>query len=318
MPDILSLGECMVEFFAEEPLAEAEQVRKAFAGDALNLLAAASRLGSSCGFLSRVGNDPFQPFLLNGWESLGIDTARVKRAEGRNGIYFISIYGQGEREFTYYRAGSAPSTMTPEDLDPDYIAQARVLHITGITQAISASARATALAAARMANEAQVCVSFDPNFRPALWSAAEARAAAEELLPHVDIVLPSGPEESEQLFGLTTAQETAEYLRGFGAYAVAVKLGEAGVYVSAEGGTQTVPALTVPRVVDTTGAGDAFNGAFLHGLVENMTPLEAARLGVVMAGLKVRGRGAIASLPSREEVNRALRTDRGLLAGEHQ
>ena len=318
MPDILSLGECMVEFFADEPLAEADTVEKAFAGDALNLLAAASRLGSSCGFLSRVGNDPFQPFLLNGWESLGIDMSHVKRVEGRNGIYFISTFGQGEREFTYYRAGSAPSTMTPEDLDPGYIAQARVLHISGIAQAISESARATALAAARMANEARVCVSFDPNLRPALWSVAEARAAAEELLPHVDIALPSGPEESGQLFGLTSAEETADYLHGFGAYAVAVKQGEAGVYVSAEDGKWTVPAFTVPHVVDTTGAGDAFDGAFLHGLVRGMTALEAARLGVVMAGLKVRGRGAIASLPSREEVDRALRTGRAGLAGDHK
>ncbi|MDE2929907.1 MAG: sugar kinase [Chloroflexota bacterium] len=306
MPDILSLGECMVEFFAEEPLAEAKNLQKAFAGDALNLLAAASRLGSTCGFLSRVGDDPFQNYLLNGWESLGIDTSHVKRVQGRNGIYFISIYGYGERDFTYYRAGSAPSTMTPEDLDPDYIAQARVLHISGIAQAISASARATALAAARIAHEAHVCVSFDPNFRPALWSAEEARAAAEELLPHVDIALPSGPEESQQLFGLTTPQETADYLHGFGAYAVVVKLGEAGVYVSAEGGTGTVPAFTVPHVVDTTGAGDAFDGAFLHGLVQNMPPLDAARLGVVMAGLKVRGRGAIASLPEKSEVEAAL------------
>ncbi len=306
MPEILSLGECMVEFFAEEPLAEAAQVQKAFAGDALNLLAAASRLGSSCGFLSRVGNDPFQEYLLDGWASLGIDTSHVKRVEGRNGIYFISIYGHGERDFTYYRAGSAPSTMTPADLDPDYIAQARVLHISGIAQAISESARATALAAARMANEAHVCVSFDPNFRPALWSAAEARAAAEELLPHVDIALPSGPEESEQLFGMTTAEETADYLRGFGTYAVAVKQGEAGVYVSAAGGTGAVPAYAVPQVVDTTGAGDAFDGAFLHGLVQGMPPLKAARLGAVMAGLKVRGRGAIASLPGKSEVEAAL------------
>lgn len=306
MPDILSLGECMVEFFAEEPLAEAKNLQKAFAGDALNLLAAASRLGSTCGFLSRVGDDPFQNYLLTGWESLGIDTSHVKRVQGRNGIYFISIYGHGERDFTYYRAGSAPSTMTPEDLDPDYIAQAKILHISGIAQAISASAWATALAAARMANEAHVCVSFDPNFRPALWSAEEARAAAEELLPHVDIALPSGPEEAQQLFGLTTPQETADYLRGFGPYAVAVKLGEVGVYVSTEGGTGTVPALTVPHVVDTTGAGDAFDGAFLHGLVQNMPPLDAARLGVVMAGLKVRGRGAIASLPEKSEVEAAL------------
>ncbi len=306
MPDILSLGESMVEFFAEEPLSQAEQLQKAFAGDALNLLAAASRLGSSTGFLSRIGNDPFQEFLLNGWESLGIDTSHVKRVEGRNGIYFISIFGHGEREFTYYRAGSAPSTMTPADLDPNYIAQAKILHISGITQAISETARATALAAARMARDAEVRVSFDPNLRPALWSVAEARAATEELLPFVDIALPSGPEESEQLFGASSARETVDYLHSRGVDTVAVKQGEAGVLLSTDGVSQTIPAFTVPDVVDTTGAGDAFDGAFLHGLVHSMTPLEAARLGVVMAGLKVRGRGAIASLPQKSEVEAAL------------
>lgn len=306
MPEILSLGECMVEFFADEPLAEAEKLQKAFAGDALNLLAAASRLGSSCGFLSRVGNDPFQEYLLNGWTSLGIDTSHVKRVAGRNGIYFISIFGQGEREFTYYRSGSAPSTMTPGDLDPGYIAQAKVLHISGIAQAISDSARATALAAAQMANEAGVRVSFDPNLRPALWSISAARAAAEELLPFVDIALPSGPEESEQLFGHASARDTAEYLHGFGVETVAVKEGEAGVFLSVGNTATMVPAFKVSEVVDTTGAGDAFDGAFLHGLVRGMTPSEAARLGVVMAGLKVRGRGAIASLPDKSEVEAAL------------
>ena len=306
MPDILSLGECMVEFFAEEPLADAERLQKAFAGDALNLLAAASRLGSSCGFISRVGNDPFQPFLLNGWDSLGIDTSHVKRVDGRNGIYFISIYGQGEREFTYYRAGSAPSTMTPADLDPDYIAQAKALHISGIAQAISVSARATALAAARLAQEAGVRVSFDPNLRPALWPVAAARAAAEELLPYVDIALPSGPEESEQLFGISSAEDTAALMHRYGVETVAVKQGEAGVLLSTAGNSQTVPAYTVPKVIDTTGAGDAFDGAFLHGLVQGMSPVAAAKLGVVMAGLKVRGRGAIASLPGKDEVEAAL------------
>ena len=149
-------------------------------------------------------------------------------------------------------------------------------------------------------------VSFDPNLRPALWSVAEARAATEELLPYVDIALPSGPEESEQLFGASSARETADYLHSRGVDTVAVKQGEAGVLLSADGVSQTIPAFTVPDVVDTTGAGDAFDGAFLHGLVQSMTPLEAARLGVVMAGLKVRGRGAIASLPQKSEVEAAL------------
>jgi len=302
MPEILSIGECMVEFFAEEPLATARVFYKAFAGDALNLLAAAARLGSTTGFISRVGDDPFQPFLLKGWQELGIDTSHVKRVEGCNGIYFISIAREGQREFIYYRKGSAPSTLVPEDLDSAYIAQARFLHVSGITQAISPTARATVLAAARMAKEAGVQVSYDPNLRLRLWTLAEARAAMSEVLPYVDTILPSGPEEAQALFGTAEPEAVARWLHARGPSLVALKLGEHGVFVSGQGEQTLVPALPVEQVVDTTGAGDVFDGAFLHGLVRGLSPRQAARLGVSMAGLKVRGRGAIASLPSREEV----------------
>ena len=113
MPDIISLGECMVELFSEEPIARAGSFRKAVGGDALNTLVAAARLGASTGFVTRVGDDPFAPFLLESWRAEGIDVSHARFVEGFNAVYFISLLPGGEREFTYYRSGSAASTMTP-------------------------------------------------------------------------------------------------------------------------------------------------------------------------------------------------------------
>src|SRR4030042_1579220 len=127
-PDIVSLGECMVERFSEEPIAQARSFHKACGGDTLNTLVAAARLGASTGFVTRVGDDPFGAFLLESWRGEDIDVSHARLVEGFNGLYFISLLPEGEREFTYYRRGSAASTMTPADLDPAHIGGARVLH----------------------------------------------------------------------------------------------------------------------------------------------------------------------------------------------
>ncbi|HEY64498.1 MAG TPA: sugar kinase [Caldilineae bacterium] len=304
MLDIVSIGECMIEFFAEEPIAEAECFTKAFAGDALNIIAAAQRMGSKTGFITRVGDDPFAPYLLKGWRDLGIDTSHCKVVPGFNGIYFISLLPGGEREFTYYRKGSAPSTMEPSDLDEAYIASARILLTTGITQAISPSARATALRAAQIARAHGVKVAYDPNLRLKLWSLEEARQALDEILPYVNIAMPGGPEESQLLLGVEEPRQVIEYFWRAGVDLVALKWGMVGSWIGEResGSIELVPPLQGVKARDTTGAGDAFNGAFLHGLCAGMSPVEAARLGMIAAALKVRGRGAVASLPSREEV----------------
>jgi 2-dehydro-3-deoxygluconokinase len=301
-PDIISLGESMVEFFSEEPIARAGSFEKACGGDTLNTLVAAARLGARTGFVTRVGDDPFAPFLLEAWRAEGIDVSHADLVEGFNGIYFISLLPGGEREFTYYRRGSAASTMTPADLDPTYIGGARVLHVSGISQAISASCRETVLAAVRLARERGVLVSYDPNLRRKLWpSLAEARAAMQEVLPFADVVLPSAPEEMTELLDARTIEEGVERLWAAGVGTVAAKLGEKGCLLGYEGRVIAIPPYVADSVVDATGAGDAFDGAFLHGLVSGLSPEEAARLAVVCAGLSLRKRGAIGGLPFREE-----------------
>jgi len=301
-PDIVSLGECMVELFSEEPIARASSFHKAYGGDTLNTLVAAARLGASTGYITRVGDDPFAPFLLESWRAEGIDVSHARVSEGFNGLYFISLLPGGEREFTYYRQGSAASTMTPADLDPTYIGGARVLHVSGISQAISPSCRETVLAAVRLAHERGALVSYDPNLRRKLWpSLGEARTAMQEVLPFADIVLPSAPEEMTDLLGARTPEEGVERLWAAGVGTAAVKLGGKGCLLGCDGRVIAIPPFVPDGVVDATGAGDAFDGAFLHGLVSGLSPEEAARLAVVCGALSLRKRGAIGGLPHRDE-----------------
>ena len=192
--------------------------------------------------------------------------------------------------------------MEPSDLDPDYIASARLLHISGISQAISAGAKATVLRAVEIASDAGVAVSYDPNYRHQLWTTEEARRGMDEVLPFVSYALPNVPSDSEALFGVSDHRTVAETVLDREVSVVAVKCGGAGVVVGADGEVFEVPAYSQGPVIDTTGAGDAFNGGFLHGLLRGMSPRDAAILGSIVAGPKVRGRGALTALPSGEEV----------------
>jgi 2-dehydro-3-deoxygluconokinase len=281
--DLVGLGECMVEFNATEPLSHAATFRKAYGGDVLNALVMAARQGARTAFASRIGDDPFGAGLRAAWEDEGIDVARAPLVPGENGVYFISLDAHGERSFTYRRAGSAASQLTPADIDEAFIACARCILLSGITQAISPGARAATLAAARIARAHGVLVAYDPNYRPRLWNGERAaREACAELLPFVDILLPSMPADADILPG--PPQELA-------AHAV-IKRGEEGCEVWLDGGRTVVPAAAA-KVVDTTGAGDAWNGAYLAAVLRGEEPAAAAGIANRVAAAKLAHRGAI-------------------------
>lgn len=302
MPDLISIGECMIELFSEEPIEVADTFTRSLAGDSFNICVAAQRLGTSTGYITRLGNDPFADYLRKTWTSIGIDTSLVSTVDGFNAVHFVALLPDGDREFVYYRAGSAPTTLEPADLAPDYIGSARVLHCSGIAQAISPSARATVLQAARIAKDLGLKVSYDPNYRHQLWGHADLREAAAELLPFVDYLLPSAPADSQALIGTDDAIETVAHFRDLGIPVVAVTRGADGAVVGSEEGLVEIPSYNPKRPVDSTAAGDAFNGGFIHGLLNDMSAAEAARLGTITAGLKLRSRGAIAGMPSAVEV----------------
>ncbi len=301
--DVIGIGECMVEFHATEALASATTLQPGYGGDVLNALVAVRRLGGTSGFVTRVGDDPFGPALLAAWRGAGVDTSGVLGDAGENGIYFISVDPAGEREFTYRRAGSAASRLAPEDIDAAYIAQGHWLLLSGITQALSGSARAATLAAARVAGACGVRVAYDPNYRPRLWQAqgglAAARAAFDEIAALADLVLPSHPADAILLDDVAVADDGVAAARALArkfaqrARQVALKCGAHGCVLAGPGELTHVPAVAAARVRDTTGAGDCWNGSFLLQLRRGASAAGAAALANGHAAAKLAYRGAI-------------------------
>jgi sugar/nucleoside kinase (ribokinase family) len=293
-PDVLVLGEVLVELTAPVSLGEAETVRLGLSGDALNAAAAAAAAGASVALVTAVGDDELGERILAYAAALGIDTRFVRRADAPNGVYFA---GAGD-EFVYARRGSAGSTLGPDDVER--APHARAVLVSGITQALSPSCAAAVDAAVASAREHVV---YDPNFRQRLTDEAAARAALERVAPHATLVTPSCPEDTVPLLGTDDPRAAARLVRELGARAVAVTLGERGVLVAGEASDGAwLPAARAPRVVDTTGAGDVLAGTAAARLALGDDVPAAVRAGMTAAAASLGapgGTGWLATRPAR-------------------
>lgn len=302
--DIISLGEPMLEFsaIAVGRLADVPAFQRGWGGDTSNFAVAAARLGARVGYVTRLGNDEFGRCFLDLWRREGIDVSRVAvDPDGFTGIYFISLLADGGHDFTYYRSGSAASRLRPQDLDLEFVAAARLLHVSGITQAISRSACDASFAAMEAAHKAGRLVSYDPNVRLKLWSRDTARAIVDYTFGLADIVLPS-LEEASWILGRDRPESIVDALLEKGARIVALKLGADGCIVgSRQDGILQVAGFQVP-VVETTGAGDAFDAAFALGILQGQAPRDAALFANAVGALTCTGAGAVAPIPNREQV----------------
>lgn len=305
--DVLTLGEAMVLFAAEDagPLAQAERFRRYSAGAELNVAIGLARLGLRVGYLSRLGDDSFGRFLLGTMAAEGITTALVKTCEGeRTGFMLKGRSADGsDPEIEYHRRGSAASGMGREDLGQLAPVQARHLHLTGISPALSAGCRELVFEAVRWARGRGLTVSFDPNLRPRLWpSATEMTGTLNELAAVCDLVLP-GIEEGRRLTGLQAPEAIADHYLARGASQVVVKLGAQGAWCAGrEGDRQLVPGIPVPRVVDTVGAGDGFAVGVISGLLEGLALPEAAMRGNRIGARVLQYPGDSDGLPRRHEL----------------
>lgn len=305
--DVLGLGECMIELYSPEPLAATPVFQSQVGGDVYNTLVAASRLGSRVGFFTRIAADAFGQRLLQHFEDNHIDTTPVqKAAQGVNGVYFASIPQQGRHEFLYYRRDSAASRMAPHQLTPAMFQNTQIVYATGITQAISESARETVLRAFQLAKRHGALVAYDPNFRPALWKHPhDALEAMLEVLPYVDILMPS-IEDVRAFFDFHDMPHVMEYFRLKEVPMVVLKQGAHGATLGLGKQHETIAAYPVSRVQDTIGAGDAFNGGFLHGLLQKRSLFECAQMGAIVAAASLQRPGPILGLPTASQLETVL------------
>ena len=304
MPDLIAIGEPLVELAAESVgrLGDVDRFRYGWGGDTANFVLAAARLGGKCGYVTRVGQDAFGDAFVAMLETQGVDASRVIRDEEHHtGIYFVTYSEDRTHRFDYVRRGSAASHLAGADIDPDYVAGARVLHASGISQAISRSSADAVRVAMETARKAGTTVSYDANVRPALGTRETLRHNFEAALALADVVFVS-EEDSAHLFGETPLEDVLDRVVGEQPRLAVAKLGADGCLIKSE--TQErwhVPAWRIDAV-DATGAGDAFSAGFVLSLLREAGLDEAGRYANAVGALTATGVGAIAPQPSHAEV----------------
>ena len=290
----LAIGECMVE------LAQAKGglLRKGFAGDTFNAAyyaRAALPPDWAVDYFTAVGVDHVSDEMLRFMEEAGIGTHLIRNIPDRMpGLYMVHLQ-QGERSFSYWRSASAARCLAEDAISlRRAIAGADIILFSGITLAIlEDNGTDTLLAELRRAKAAGKLVAFDPNIRPQLWQdTARMRAVLTEGAHAATVVLPSFDDESTH-FGDATIDATIDRYRALGIDQIVVKNGGQGVDLVFDDVREHVPAIKVAQVVDTTGAGDSFNGIFLAHFSVTGDPVAAARLAVKVAANVIGQHGAL-------------------------
>jgi ribokinase len=265
-------------------------------GKGSNQAVAVGRLGQPVSFITRVGDDPFGEMALKVWGEAGV-TPVVTRASGsQTGAAFIFVDAASGDNAIIISPGAA-AEIAPADLEAQAaLIAASAVFLTQLEQPLAAAVRGLELARA-----AGVTTILNP---------APAQDLADAVLGLCDWITPNET-EAAAITGLPVgsdaeARAAADRLIARGAGGVVMTLGARGALLHGRGRSEVVPAIPAPRVVETTGAGDAFNGGFATGLARGLDPADAVRLGCVVAGLSVTRAGAAASMPTADEVAAAL------------
>jgi len=296
--DLVALGEPLFEF--NQTRGEGADYAPGFGGDTSNCAVAAARLGARSAYVTRVGDDAFGRQFLDLWRREGVDASGVSiDTDAPTGVYFVA-HGAKGHEFSYRRAGSAASRMRPADLPLSVICAASVLHVSGISQAISDSACDACFAAIDAARAAGVKISYDTNLRLKLWPLPRARAIIRASLAQVSWALPS-LDDAQLLFEEEDPEAILDACHAAGAPLVVLRCGAAGCVVSDGRRRERIAGHRV-QAVDATGAGDCFDGAFAVRMVAGDDPVAAARYANAAAALATTGFGAVAPLPRHTDV----------------
>ncbi|MBM9594277.1 sugar kinase [Roseitranquillus sediminis] len=295
---VLAIGECMIEMSGGAD----GTWRLGFAGDTLNTLwyvrAGLDPKDGPVGYFTALGDDHFSDRILAFLKLNGIETRLIRRLEGRRpGLYLIE-QREGDRHFTYWRETSAARQLADDEATvAAAMKAAEAIYFSGITLAIlKPDARARLIALASTARRQGKLVAFDPNIRPALWENVEVmRQTLMTAAGAASILLPSFDDE-RRIFGDATPGATAARYHDAGADEVAVKDGGAPVLISRDGRSRDVPVPQAAQVIDPTGAGDSFNGAYLASRLGGAEPEEAAVAGIEMAAKVIAQHGGIVPL----------------------
>ncbi len=310
--DILTIGEALVEVMRtdiDQPLHAPGPFTGPYPSGAPFIFAAqAARLGMRCGAIGAVGADAFGECLLDQLQADGIETEAVRQLRDQTtGVAFVAYQADGARDYVF--SLGAGGRLTLDMLLPELFEGLRCFHVMGSTLSMSAEALNVCREALRMALAAGALISFDPNLRPELLSAQEARIAFAEFMSAARVVLPTAAELLQLTGAATIAQGVDALLAENPDRSIVVTRGAEGCTVFTANGAASVPGYAVDEI-DPTGAGDCFDAGFLSELLEGKSPVEAARLANACGALAVTAKGPMAGARARAEVERFMQRAR--------
>lgn len=317
--DVVAFGEILIDFICDGKNEEGKNVYAENTGGApANCVGAVCKLGGSGAFIGMTGKDSFGENIRSDLQKINVDTKAMRYCTSQHTtLAFVSLTEKGERSFSFCRNPGADTQITFDDIDKTYLENARILHV-GSLSLTQEPAKTTTLQIISSVKKAGGIISYDPNWRESLWAGKEnALDELKSILPMADIVKVSD-EELKLLFGNVSYKEGAEIICNTGAKLVSITLGSKGVYYrySNNGdvfeGTVECPEV---KVVDTTGAGDSFNGGLLYRLTRkedilNLTKAELEedlKFANAVASLCVTRHGGLPALPVYEEVEKLLK-----------
>lgn len=314
--DVTALGELLIDFTENGNSEQGNPLMEANPGGApCNMLSMIQKLGGTTAFIGKVGKDMFGRQLRQAVESVGIDTRNLMEDEEvHTTLAFVHTFPDGDRDFSFYRNPGADMMLTKEEIQEDLIRNSKVFHF-GTLSSTHEGVREATRYAIDVAKEAGCLVSFDPNLRPPLWKTLEdARKEIEYGLSKTDI-LKISDNEVEFLCGTSDYDEGAKMLiEKYNIPFVCVTLGKDGSRAYYKGMRVEVPGFVQKNTIETTGAGDTFCGCMLHHIIqhglEDLTEenlRELLTFANAAASVITTRKGALAVMPSKEEVEELLR-----------
>ncbi len=306
-PTVVTLGESLIQLNAVSrgPLRHVTLFERHVAGAETTVAVCVRRQGIDSGLITRVGDDEFGKCIINWVRGEGVDISQVKvDPEAPTGIYFVQrgFPIPSKSKMFYYRTGSAGSRLSPEDIDPEYIGSAKVFHVTGITPALSETAKNATYKALDAAVSNNVTVSFDTNIRPVLWKTSES--TVKTLMPIIEktSILFTDPTDASILLGTNDRDRIIKSFLDMGVDVVVLKMGERGA-LAADRTTRAFAEPIPVYVEDPIGAGDAFAGTFITSILKGRTLNESLQRATIAGSLVVTVRGDEEALPAEEDID---------------
>lgn len=323
MYDAVAIGELLIDFAPGGTTAEGTALFERNPGGAPgNVLAILAKLGKKTALISKVGEDQFGEFLISVMKNIGIETKGIlSTTEANTTLAFVHLDSKGDRSFSFYRKPGADMLLSEKEVHLDLVGNTKIFHFGTVSMTCEPSRGAT-LHAVKSAKEMGALISYDPNLRPPLWnSLEEAKQIIEVGLEYADILKVS-IEELEFITGYKDLEEGSKHIsEKYGIHFILVTLGAGGCFYRQGAQTGNLPTYDV-KTVDTTGAGDAFLGAFLYQVIEKkkaLTDLNKSEMEQMIdfanaaGSLATMKKGAIPAMPSIVEIEECMRTVKKLV-----